>query len=97
MFLILTFVYFVLKPRTSKPDIAKDLLIPGFNQHDALELDRTTNNSLFHLLSNPDLRLATSMVKVIIGSSCSQVSVLSLYINFNLISRYQTVALFQLP
>lgn len=61
-------------PLPSKSDLPKDLLISGFCQNDALAINNTTNNSLFHLLSNPDLRVATSLVKMIIGSACSQIT-----------------------
>ncbi|CDS39994.1 nucleoporin GLE1 [Echinococcus multilocularis] len=61
-------------PLPPKSDLPKDLLISGFCQNDALAINNTTNNSLFHLLSNPDLRVATSLVKMIIGSACSQIT-----------------------
>ncbi|VDM32532.1 unnamed protein product [Hydatigera taeniaeformis] len=57
-----------------KPDLPKDLLVPGFSQSDALAINKTIANSVFHLLSDPDLRVTTSLVKLIIGSACSQVS-----------------------
>ncbi|KAL5111520.1 hypothetical protein TcWFU_002139 [Taenia crassiceps] len=61
-------------PLPPKSDMPKDLLIPGFCQSNALAINSATNNSLFHLLSNPDLRGATSMIKMIIGSTCSQIT-----------------------
>ena len=61
-------------PQVSTSDIPEDLIIPGLNLHDALEIDQKASNSIFHITSNPDLRVAMSMVKVIIGSACSQVS-----------------------
>ncbi|VDK21679.1 unnamed protein product [Taenia asiatica] len=61
-------------PLPPKSDIPKDLLIPGFCQSDALAINNATNDSLFHLLSNPDLRVATSLAKMIIGSACSQIT-----------------------
>ncbi|KAM7540319.1 hypothetical protein Aperf_G00000032279 [Anoplocephala perfoliata] len=57
-----------------KPDLPEVLHIPGFNQCEALTLNKNFNSAAFHILSNPDLRVTTSTIKTIIGSACSQIT-----------------------
>ncbi|VDO10696.1 unnamed protein product [Rodentolepis nana] len=61
-------------PLSIKPIIPDVLSIPGFSQYVALCLKKTSSNTIFNILSNPELRVAASTVKTIIGCACSQIT-----------------------
>nr|CUU00227.1 hypothetical transcript [Hymenolepis microstoma] len=61
-------------PLSVKPIIPDVLSIPGFNQYVALCLTKSSSNTVFNILSNPELRVAASTVKTIIRRACSQIT-----------------------
>ncbi|KAL7062750.1 hypothetical protein AAHC03_01382 [Spirometra sp. Aus1] len=48
--------------------------IPGFSRTQALRVTKAIENAIFSLLSDPQYRTSTALVKTVIGSACSQIT-----------------------
>uniref|UniRef100_A0A183SSK2 Nucleoporin GLE1 n=1 Tax=Schistocephalus solidus TaxID=70667 RepID=A0A183SSK2_SCHSO len=48
--------------------------IPGLSRTQALRATKVTDNAIFSLLSDPQHRTSTAIVKTIVGSACSQIT-----------------------